>query len=163
MTSDWEKAIAFVLAMEGGYTLDPNDPGGETNFGISKKAYPSLDIKNLTVDMARVIYERDYWIPCSCDDLPTPFAIAVFDTAVNQGVTAAKRILQLALGVNVDGTIGQKTIEAAVRAGERQVKLFLAERLAHYARLMADNPKLLVFATNWSFRVVSLAELVFRS
>jgi len=160
MKEDWETGIAFVLKMEGGLTDDPNDPGGLTNFGISQKAYPSVDIRNLTVEGAREIYHRDYWIPCQCDELPTPFAISVFDTAVNQGVTKAKRLLQIALDVTVDGVIGQKTISAAMKADAYRIKKYLAERLAAYARIMVENPKLLVFAVNWSFRVISLAKIV---
>jgi lysozyme family protein len=161
MQEDFEKSIAFVLKMEGGYTLDPNDPGGETNFGISRKAYPSLDIKNLTVEKAKEIYIADYWRPCHCDELPFPFAISVFDTAVNQGVGKAKRILQIVLGVTVDGIIGSQTIAAAFRADHRVIKLFLAHRMAEYARIMAANQNLLVFATNWFYRVLALAEIVF--
>jgi len=160
MQADWDRAIEFVLKMEGGYTLDPNDPGGETNFGISKKAYPSVDIKNLSVDEAKGIYRRDYWTACECDQLASPFAIATFDCAVNQGVGKACRLLQIALGVTVDGTIGDKTVAASFKADPRTAKKLLAERLAEYARLMVANPNLLVFATNWAFRVVSLAELI---
>lgn len=163
MNDDWDKAIDFVLRMEGGSEAenDPNDPGGLTKFGISKKAYPGEDIAALTLERARELYRRDYWQACRCDELPSPFAVAVFDTAVNQGVGRAKRLLQIALGVTVDGVIGDKTLAAAHKAGRRQVKKFLAERLASYARLMAEHQNLLVFAVNWNFRVISLAELLF--
>ena len=59
--ADFEKAVEFVLRMEGGYVNDPKDPGGETNFGIAKKSYPGVDIKNLTEEQAEEIYKRDYW------------------------------------------------------------------------------------------------------
>lgn len=162
MNADWEKAIIFVLKMEGGTTAenDPNDPGGLTKFGISKKAYPNLDIASLTLEQAKEIYRKDYWEACRCDELPTGFAISVFDTAVNQGVGKARRLLQIALEVEVDGILGEKTIQAAFKAEPYRVKKFLAERLAAYARLMAENKGLLVYAVNWSYRVVSLAELV---
>lgn len=160
MKEDWEKAIEFVLRMEGGYTLDANDPGGETNFGISKKAYPSLDIKNLTIEEAQQIYQRDYWLPCACDELPPPFAIAIFDMAVNMGVVKAKRLLQMALDVDVDGIVGERTVTAAKKASHRRVTKLLALRCAEYARLMVENNKLLAFSVNWSFRVLSLSELI---
>src|ERR1043166_4882428 len=62
VVADFSKAIGFVLSNEGGYE-PPNtaDPGGETNFGISKRQYPFLDIKKLTREEAIAIYERDYW------------------------------------------------------------------------------------------------------
>src|SRR5207302_958519 len=58
----FDKAIGTVLEHEGGYSFDPNDPGGETKYGISRKAYPGLDVKALTLDQAKAIYKRDYWI-----------------------------------------------------------------------------------------------------
>jgi len=157
MERDWSDAIGFVLQMEGGYVNDPNDPGGETNFGISKKAYPNVDIKNLTVEEARDIYHRDYWKRCRCDELPRQIAISLFDSAVNQGCRVAVRIMQIALSVGVDGIIGPKTIAAAHSASPRTIRLMLSERLATYARLMAEKPNLLVFARNWAHRVLSLA------
>lgn len=158
----WDTAIAFVLEMEGGYTLDPNDPGGETNFGISKKAYPDLDIKNLTVDQAKDIYHRDYWMPCRCDNLPAPWATALFDMAVNQGTDRAIKTLQETFGLTPDGIIGPATLAAVNGADDRKLKLFLARRLTVYARLMAANQTLLVFSRNWCFRVISLAEILFK-
>ena len=167
MKNDWEKAIAFVLKMEGGEQAEnnPADPGGLTKFGISQKAYPNLDIANLTKEGAMEIYKRDYWDICKCDELPTPYAIALFDSAVNQGVGKASRILQSVLGVTPDGQIGPKTISAclAVWATEpRKLRVYLASRLAAYADLMAAKPTLLVWATNWSFRVIALAELILK-
>lgn len=161
----WGTAITFVLKMEGGYSTDPNDPGGETNFGISKKAYPDLDIKNMTVEQAQDIYKNDFWQACDCDSLPAPFAIALFDTAVNQGTREAIRILQISLGgtanlVAVDGIMGDATITATHKADPKVIKKFLAERMAAYARLMAAKQNLLVYAVNWSFRVISLATLL---
>jgi lysozyme family protein len=160
MKNDWEKAIDFVLKAEGGYGNNPNDPGGETKFGISKKSYPSLDIKNLTLEQAKKIYIDDYWVRCRCDDLSSPFAIATFDCAVNQGTTKAKRILQMALEVKVDGIIGPITIAAASKSIRYQVKKLLALRLSEYARLISENKRLLEFSVNWCYRVINLSELV---
>lgn len=163
MNEDWEKAIEFVLQQEGGYGIDPKDPGGETNFGISRKSYPTLDIKNLTIDEAKSIYKTDFWNACSCDQLPWGFSIAVFDMAVNQGTKKAMRLLQIILDVDVDGIIGEKTIAAAHKANPRLVKKYLAMRLVEYAHLMTINPALSVYGVNWSFRVLSLFELIFKA
>lgn len=162
MIDDWEPAIEFVLKMEGGAAgeHDPKDPGGYTKFGISSKAYPTVDIAALTLEEAKTIYHRDYWLTCRCDELPRRFAIAVFDMAVNQGVGKARRILQMTLDVDVDGVIGDKTVAAAHKASPRRFLLFLANRIAEYARTIAANDKLLVFAVNWAFRVLSLKELL---
>jgi lysozyme family protein len=160
MNMDWEVAVDFVLKMEGGYTVDPADPGGETNWGISKKSYPNLDIKNLTMDQAKDIYFKDFWQPCACDQLPSGFAVAVFDTAVNQGINMAIRLLQIVVDVNVDGVIGPQTITAAFKTDPQKIKKFLAERLLSYVRLMQTKPNLFVFAINWFHRVLSLEELI---
>lgn len=162
MNADWDQAIVFVLKQEGGYTLDPNDRGGETNFGISKKSYPNEDIKNLTEARARQIYERDFWQACHCDELPYPLSVAVFDAAVNQGEGTAKRMLQISLGVLVDGILGEKTISAAFKAPESSVlRRFMAQRMARYARTILNDPTQEVFIATWSSRLMELAEIVF--
>lgn len=96
--SDWEKAIGFVLRWEGGYANNPNDPGGETNYGISKRSYPDLDIRNLTRDQAIAIYERDYWHRSGAANLPWPMSLVHFDSAVNSGVAQANKWLAAANG-----------------------------------------------------------------
>lgn len=94
MKESWEKAIEFVLSIEGGYVNDPSDPGGETKYGISKRSYPNVDIKNLTEAGAKEIYKKDYWDACNCDHLSIGIDAVVFDTAVNMGIGTAKSILQ---------------------------------------------------------------------
>ncbi|KKN23826.1 hypothetical protein LCGC14_0901100 [marine sediment metagenome] len=161
MGSSWEIGIEFVLEREGGYVNDPNDPGGETKYGISKKAYPQVNITDLTIENAKEIYKKDYWFACSCDELPFHFAIAVFDMAVNMGITKAKRILQIALGVTVDGSIGPKTVAAAHKASTYVVKNLLSERMAEYTRLIVNNQNLAKFSVGWAYRVISLTILIF--
>ena len=92
--SNFDTAIAFVLSEEGGYVNDPNDPGGETNFGISKRAYPALQIADLTQAEATAIYQRDYWarIP-DMEALSPALSLLVLDCAVNQGVGRAQQLL----------------------------------------------------------------------
>jgi len=91
----FETAFAVVVGIEGGYVNDPHDPGGETKFGISKRAYPQLDIASLTLEQAHAIYLRDYWHLCKCDELAPDFALVVFDCAVNQGAGTALKLRAL--------------------------------------------------------------------
>lgn len=107
----FDVAVAFVLAQEGGLTNDPNDPGGQTNFGLTKDDTPNPAA--LTKDQAISIYQSKYWGPSHSDKLPSAVAVMHFDTAVNQGLNAAARLLQTALGVAVDGNIGPVTLGAA--------------------------------------------------
>lgn len=128
---NFETAIARVLSSEGGYSNNIKDPGGETNWGISKRSYPDVDIKNLTRAEACEIYERDFWEPVAGNDLPFAVAFEVLDFAVNSGGSVALQYLQRAVGVADDGHIGPVTI-AAVKAAP------LAPLLLAYLSLRLD-------------------------
>lgn len=94
----FDSAIGDVLRAEGGYVNDPVDRGGATKYGISQKAYPKLDIANLTEAQAREIYKRDYWDKIGADALPENLRELAFDAAVNQGVGWTKKALKRAGG-----------------------------------------------------------------
>lgn len=115
----FERALEVVLTFEGGstYTNDPRDPGGRTRWGISQKAYPLIDVENLTREEAERIYRRDYWEPCCCDELPGPLALLIFDAAVQMGVRQASTLFQQSIYHRPsDGVIGPKTLAAAKEA-----------------------------------------------
>jgi lysozyme family protein len=116
MKSNFDRCMAHVFKSEGGYVNHPSDPGGETNFGISKRSYPNEDIRNMTKERAAAIYRRDFWNPVRGDDLPAGLDLVAFDAAVNSGVSRGARWLQQALGVAADGKIGPATIEAAKKS-----------------------------------------------
>lgn len=161
MNNDWEKAVEFVLKEEGGSLgeLIPGDKGGYTKFGISSAANPDVDVPNLSRDGAKEIYRTRYWQACKCDELPSPLAIAVFDAAVNQGVRSTIKMLQIALGIAVDGVIGDQTITAAHKATAIS-RRFLAQRMARYCRTIMKDPTQEIFAENWSSRLMRCAEIV---
>lgn len=171
MQLNWEKAIDFVLRMEvgdsystlemGAYENNPADPGGETKWGVSKRAYPNLDIKGLSLEDAKKIYFSDYWNAVHGDELCFPFDVIAFDIAVNEGVGEAKKLLQMALDVNVDGKIGDDTIRASFKASPRRSMLFLGMRIRHYNQIILAKPSSEVFDLDWAFRVISLAKLIF--
>lgn len=94
MMDSFDKAVAFVLEVEGGYVNNRANRGGETNFGISKRAYPWLDIRALGVEEAKEIYRHDYWLPGGCDRLAWPLCLVHFDAAVNLGIGQAGRMLR---------------------------------------------------------------------
>jgi len=99
---NFDRCVRAVLSEEGGLSDHPQDPGGLTKYGISRRAYPDLDIRRLTMDDAIDLYRRDYWNPVHGTDLPASLALLVFDSAVNQGVGTAVRLLQKAVGVKED-------------------------------------------------------------
>lgn len=129
--ANFEKCLAFTLAHEGGYVNDPHDPGGETNLGISKRAYPGENIKAMTRERAAQIYRRDYWDAVRGDDLPAGLDLVAFDAAVHSGPARSARWLQKAVGAKADGRIGPETI-AAARGSDKAlaVSTALAARLA---------------------------------
>ena len=160
MQSNWEKSLDFILEQEGEYTNDPRDPGGETKWGICKKSYPNLDIKNLTKDQAKEIYKKNYWDAVKGDELPDGLDLAMVDMAVNQGVTTAIKLLQKHVGTTEDGILGPMTLAKAKALTPRQILVFLARRIEAYMNLMNKNTKLMCYAINWFFRVVALARRI---
>jgi len=149
LKSNFDKAFQLIIGAEGGYSNDPRDPGGETNHGICKRSYPNEDIKNLTVERAKMLYKRDYWDKVCGDDLPYPLDIFVFDAAVNQGGGAAAILLQKACGTSQDGRIGAVTLAAAT---PDKAALFMADRAVRYAGTVnADT-----YLRGWLKRLFSL-------
>ena len=51
----FDEAFDTLIGHEGGYSNDPRDPGGETRYGISKRAYPDVNIATLTLEQAKFI------------------------------------------------------------------------------------------------------------
>jgi hypothetical protein len=142
---NWTRSRAFVAKWEGGFTDNPIDHGnwtggrqglGElrgTNFGISAASYPTLDIRNLTIQQADDIYFRDYWQASGADKLAWPYCLFVLDSAVLHGVGAA----------------------LAWRAGVGDNSYaFAAKRLRVYTK--ADNGE--IFWRGWVNRVADLLE-----
>ena len=114
----FDLALSFVLLEEtggdpdGGYNDRSSDRGGPTKYGISQRAHPKLDIKNLTREHALEIYRAEYWMPAKCDSLPAAVAVAQFDFAFNSGEDTASKHLQRMVGAFPDGDLGPKTLAA---------------------------------------------------
>jgi lysozyme family protein len=134
--SEFKKALDLIFKLEGYDTVtnDPDDPGGLTKWGISKRAHPEVDVENLTREGAGQIYHRDYWEMASCDRLPWPLNLFVFDAAVNQGVIPAKKMLQAATGrTAADGIFGPKTMAAIAHwPSDELAARFMAKRALRY-------------------------------
>lgn len=130
----FDEAFARLIGNEGSYVNDPRDPGGETKFGISKRAYPDVNIASLTVDGAKAIYYRDFWKPLG--DAHPAIRFQVFDFAVNSGIQTAVRKLQKAIGVADDGHWGPVSAAALQAMNVSDViMLFVAERLDFWRKL----------------------------
>lgn len=146
---DFETAIERILGHEGGYVNNPEDPGGETKWGIAKRSYPNVDIKALTRDEAKAIYERDFWRPVAATGPDTALRFQMLDAAVNHGMGNAVRFAQRAVGAADDGHWGPQSMAALSRMDARDVHLlFMAERFEFWA----DLKKFDAFGRGWTRR-----------
>ncbi len=150
----FEEAIEIVLKSEGGFVNDPKDPGGTTNFGISQRAYPQLNIAQLSKEKAIEIYRKDYWEKNKIDSMPDKIRLAVFDCCVNQGADFAIKTLQGICGVEKDGLIGPKTLEQLNRLDSSKVlQMFCDERLKRYGA----NINFYRYGLGWTRRLLEVA------
>ena len=152
MLTTFDEIIEQVLEHEGGYVDDPTDSGGETKYGISKKAYPNEDIKGLTVERAKELYKRDYWDRFKVDNLPDRIRHIYFDMCVNMGGGRATKILQEACNsknsykIDVDGGIGKDTIKASANLEDFRLRAY---RVMFYAELVMKKPEQERFWVGW--------------
>jgi lysozyme family protein len=153
------KAFDYVMLHEGGYVNDSTDPGGETRYGISKRSYSNLNIKDLTLDQAREIYHRDFWIKAKCENIDDEnIAIKFFDLSVNMGIGQAVKLIQRALratGEQVveDSVIGPITLAAINKADPTDLLSALKSEAAGFYRLIAQaNPSQQKFIEGWLSR-----------
>ncbi len=167
--SAYISGFAITVGNEGGLSLDSRDRGNYrsgvvgvgpvvgSKYGLSAAAYPTLDIPNVTLDTARAIYFTDYWLKARCDLMPGRLAATVFDSAVNNGVSGAVRLLQTALGLHADAVFGPGTVAALqsclTKTGEDSL---CAEFLARRLVLMAALPSWPSQALGWSRRICKM-------
>ncbi|VAX03465.1 Lysozyme (N-acetylmuramidase) family [hydrothermal vent metagenome] len=157
--ADFNKAIGKTLAHEGGakFTDDPTDRGGATKYGISQRAYPNVDIRNLTEQQARDIYKRDYWDRIRADEM-TSQAIAenIFDTAVNMGVRTASRLAQVALDIEpADGIIGSQSLKTINAADESSfIANYTIAKIARYTYICNRNKSQKKYLLGWINRAL---------
>lgn len=152
----FDEVIDYVIENEGGYVNDPNDPGGETKYGISKRTYPMVDIASITKQQAKEFYHRDYWLRFRIDQIPNEvIARKVLDMAVLMGGVRATEKLQLALRacgrtLRVDGYIGPETLHAIRSVSEEALLAALrSEAAGHYRLIASKNPRLEKYLNGW--------------
>lgn len=155
----FEDAFAQLLGHEGGYVNDPQDPGGETNWGITiavarANGYAG-PMKDMPVAFAKKVYRAKYWDAVAAESLPPAVRYVVFDAAVNSGVLQAIKWLQRAVFTDADGVIGPKTLMATNSADAQRLRAkFLAQRL----RFMTDLKNWTAHGKGWARRIADLME-----
>lgn len=130
----FEECVDVILRFEGGYCNNILDPGGETNFGICKRSYPDLNIKDLTKDEAAEVYRRDFWEKLGIAAVPESLRLIFFDCAVNQGPARARTFLTIAM------------------KDPNPVKAFARARFEHYMSL----PGWKEFSKGWARRLFEI-------
>ena len=164
MNQNFDKALAAVLVHEGGYVNNSKDPGGMTNLGCTKTVWEEhcghpVDekaMRALTPADVAPLYKSKYWDKIKGDDLPSGVDYVVFDAAINSGPGRAAKWLQACVGVEVDGSIGPKTL-AAVRAfNQKQLIEGYGKRRLSF---LYDLPTWDTFGKGWYRRVNEVTQL----
>lgn len=153
-----------VLAHEGGYTNNPDDPGGPTNYGITiydarKYWRPNAtadDVKAMPLSVAEDIYEHHYAIPLSYDSLPAGVDYCVLDYGINSGISRAAKVLQRCVGVKDDGEIGPVTLAAVKAHDPTDVIDWICDERLRFLKSLKTWP---VFGKGWNSRVVEVRQL----
>jgi len=149
--SPFDTAVQVILASEGVFSDDANDPGGETVYGISRVAHPDIPWPP-TKDQAIDLYRTRYWDAHECGSMPWRWGLAVFDAEVNQpthGVKAA----QQALGVSQDGIVGPGTLAAMAKATDDVWTEYMWLRSQGYR----TSPNWFAFGHGWIRRLMRVA------
>lgn len=157
----YDESLRRLLVHEGGYTNNPHDPGGPTNFGITiydyrkyvKPGASAADVRAMKVDEAKAIYRAKYWDAQRCDELPAGVDYCVFDYGVNSGIGRSKKVLQRIVGIPADGALGPATMKAVAATDPKKIIIDMqAERLRFLKRLRTWP----VFGRGWGRRVAEV-------
>lgn len=168
--ADVTKLAPHILKWEGGFINDPDDLGGATNKGVTIKTYtffrwrkhqstPTIDdLKNISDEEFTAILKEMYWDACRADRIESQsVANAIVDWAWNSGTVTAAKELQKALGVTVDGVIGNVTLSAINSIdAETMFDLVQKTRIAYLERICVSRPANKKFMKGWMNRVNSL-------
>lgn len=158
MKENYAQALKQVLKYEGGRVDDKRDPGGRTAFGITQDTYnawrkkqglPNADVFTISQAEVASIYKYEYWDAIRGDDLPSGVDFAVFDYAVNSGVSKAAKTLQAVVGVTQDGQIGPQTIQAS----KDYVAMSITNRRLAFMQSLSIWP---TFGKGWSARIADV-------
>jgi lysozyme family protein len=168
MKENFEAFMPHLLKSEGGWVNHPADPGGATNKGITIGTFrnfcriegrkpPTLDqLKNISPEDVKRIYDWQYWDKIWGDDLPAGLDVAVFDFAVNSGPSQAIKVLQRVVKTRVDGDMGANTLAAIEKAmafdEEATINAYMDRRLA-FLKALKTWP---TFGRGWSRRVADV-------
>jgi lysozyme family protein len=161
---NYARCLDEVLRHEGGKVDHPKDPGGRTAYGVTQKTYnawrtkngaPTRDVFKITRAEIETIYRQEYWNRVRGDDLPAGVDLAIFDFAVNSGVSRASKYTQALVGAPQDGVIGPQTLKA-IDAYKGKLNLDLCDKRMAFLKGLKTWP---TFGRGWTARVNSVRKV----
>ncbi len=174
--ANFNLALSKVLSHEGGYVNDPDDLGGETYKGISRKSHSSwsgwsiidqnkikpnfpksLAANNELKSLVEQFYFYTFWKPLKADEIQNQTsAESVFDFAINAGIGTATKLVQYIVGTKADGIMGEKTLSKinSIDFGYFQASLTVT-KLKHYLYIIRRRPTSKKFLLGWLSRSLS--------
>lgn len=165
MRENWTAAFEHMIKSEGGYVNDPHDRGGETNLGVTKKAWSAYlkreirdgEMAALTKEQVEPFYKVMYWDVVKGDQLPDGVDYLVFDFAVNAGPGRAAKFLQQAVGATPDGAIGPATLAAVAQfTPDELIERYSNLKESFYRVLVEHDPTQQRFINGWLNRVAAV-------
>ena len=154
------RIIERTIDHEGGYFFHPADPGGETRYGISRRNYPSLDIKRISKEQAVELYRRDIYDPLNLEGIDSArVRFKIFDIAVSAGTSVSVNMLQGIVGAEVNGVIDRETTALVNAMNENELLLALLQmQLLHYGDIVSQHPERAMQLKGWILRAFDLGE-----
>lgn len=162
--TNFDNAFNKVISSEGSYTNDPKDRGnwttgivgkGEckgTKYGISAMSYPNLDIKNLSLNQAKEIYYKDFWLKNGLDKFDPELSYQLFDAIVQHGKSTAIKLLQKILNLTADGILGVTTTKTVLSLNQKILALkYIKQRISYYTSLSTFN----IYGKGWVNRMAN--------
>ena len=169
----FDKCLKVIFTHEGRYSNDPDDPGGETMYGISLRFLKGLDladadidhdgnidgddIKAMTIPEASKLYKKYFWDKMNLNVVPIDLlTLHLFDMGVNTGTKTAIKLLQRILDVTDDGILGRDTLTALLNwDAEDVLESYIAARFNYYNAIMIKNPRLAKYKKGWFNRITT--------
>ncbi len=165
--------ICGVISREGGYTDNPKDKGGATNFGITQKTLSTYlsrpvtkdEIRVLSKDLAYEIYEKNYFVVPRLNTLPDSVQCQALDICVNSGQRTSIRLIQRVINkagfgpIPEDGVLGPTTRAKTFQCDNDMGKFFpnalVDERIIFYKKIVASDDSQAGFLDGWINRAES--------
>ena len=155
MINNFQECLDLVLKAEGGWVNNKDDPGGETNLGVTKRVWEEYightveSLKKLTKEDVAPLYELKYWRPCYGEVLPRGLDFVVFSMGVNAGPGRSVKLLQSSIGCVPDGVIGPKTRGLISNSNSATLIAKFSESRREYYRSLKNFP---IFGKGWVAR-----------